>query len=433
MQSRLTADNRASRLLMMFCGWGTDHTIARDLSYSGYDTMAVWDYRDISTLPDAGRLGAYSEIVVAAWSFGVAAAARFLADNPHLPVTRRVAVNGTLHPVSDTLGIPEAIFRGTLEGLSERSLTKFYRRMASGRPFTPPGRPVGELADELRAIAALDVPPVDWDVAYVSADDRIIPADNQRRAWEGTPVRVIGGGHYPDLHAILAPLLIDKDLVARRFAGAAATYDNAATVQRRIAARLLSLAPVDPSVTIEIGSGTGLLTRMFLERYTPEHLTLVDFNPVPTDGADTVAADAELWMGSAPDESASCIISASTMQWFNSPRLFLDNVKRVLRPGGTALISTFGADNMRELSGIIPTLPYPADGELPYTVASENIQLHFDSPLDALRHMRHTGVNALSSRPSAAADALRLARRWPRDTQGRFTLTYNPVYILITK
>lgn len=226
MQSRLTADNASRRLLMLFCGWGTDSSIADNLSFSGYDTLAVWDYRDTRAL--GYRLERYDEIVVAAWSFGVAAAARFLADNPHLPVTRRVAINGTLRPVSDTCGIPAAIFRGTLDGLCERSLTKFYRRMADGRHFTPPRRPVDELADELRAIEALNVPHTRWDLAYISQGDRIIPADNQQRAWHDTPTRLLDGGHLPDFKAILSPLLIDKDLVASRFARAAATYDTAA-------------------------------------------------------------------------------------------------------------------------------------------------------------------------------------------------------------
>lgn len=430
MQSRLTADNSSRRLLMLFCGWGTDSSIADNLSFSGYDTLAVWDYRDTLTL--GHRLDRYEEIVVAAWSFGVAAAAHFLAENPHLPVTRRVAINGTLHPVSDTHGIPAAIFRGTLDGLCERSLTKFYRRMADGRHFTQPCRPIDELADELRAIEALNVPPTRWDLAYISQDDRIIPAANQQRAWQGTPARQLEGGHLPDFQTILAPLLIDKDLVARRFAKAAATYDSAATVQRLIAERLLSLASLDPTDTIEIGSGTGLLTRMFLEQYTPGRLTLVDFNPAPVGNAVTIAADAELWMASAPSESASCIISASTMQWFNSPGLFLDNVRRILRPGGTALISTFGRNNMKELAGLAPSLPYPAADELPDVVADEEIRLEFPTAAEALRHMRLTGVNAVSQTISAA-DVLRLTRRWPRTPHGSYTLTYNPLYIKISK
>ena len=430
MRSEVIVNRSHSRALLMFCGWGTDASVATMLNFSGYDTIAIWDYRTVSDF-DTSLLLRYDEIVVAAWSFGVAAAARFLADNPALSVTRRVAINGTLHPVSDTLGIPEAIFRGTLDGLSERSLLKFYRRMSDGRPFSVPGRSIDELADELRAIEKLEIPTDSkWDIAFISDNDRIIPADNQTRAWQGTPVRHISGGHLPDFRSILSPLLIDKDLVARRFGGATTTYNSAATVQRHIAKRLIELTEVDPSVTIEIGSGTGLLTKLFLERYCHGQFTLVDFNPTPTPGAKTVAADAELWIASEPDESATCIISSSTMQWFNSPLRFIDNVKRVLRPGGVALLSTFGQTNMRELDGLAPRLHYAAINELPHIVDSEEIQLEFDTPMDALRHMRMTGVNALSG---TSADALRLARHWPRNEYGRFTLTYNPVYLLIRK
>ena len=108
MRSEVIVNRSHSRALLMFCGWGTDASVATMLNFSGYDTIAIWDYRTVSDF-DTSLLLRYDEIVVAAWSFGVAAAARFLADNPALSVTRRVAINGTLHPVSDTLGIPEAI------------------------------------------------------------------------------------------------------------------------------------------------------------------------------------------------------------------------------------------------------------------------------------------------------------------------------------
>lgn len=443
MQCRLTTSPTNRRLLLFFSGWGTDASVAEGMDFSGYDTAVVWDYRTLDIPPELDEaMGRYEEIVLAAWSFGVAAAARFISGHTGLPVTRRVAVNGTLWPVDDSRGIPEAIFRGTLDGLNDRTLSKFYRRMAAGRAFTPPSRPVDELASELRAIEALDVPrDMHWDMAFFSIDDRIIPAANQAKAWEGNPVRQIEGGHLPDFKALLAPLLIDKELVARRFCEASSTYDSASTVQRRIAANLMSIArkePIDPSRTLEIGSGTGLLTRMILEEYSPRQLTLVDFNPqrpadMDTDNNVTVIdGDAELWIAGAPDAAFTFIASSSTMQWFNSPAKFLREVHRVLAPGGTALISTFGPATMRELEGISPRLPYLSAAELGMQrVMEENITLEFDSPAEGLRHMRLTGVNALPG--GGAGSAIRAARHWPVNPRGKYQLTYNPIYLRIRK
>lgn len=428
MRSEMIVNNGQPRLLMLFCGWGTDAAVVRGLAFPGYDMMALWDYRSLDF--DTSLIDGYEEIVVAAWSFGVAAAACFLDSHRELPVTRRVAVNGTLHPVDDALGIPEAIFQGTLDGLDERNLAKFYRRMALRRPFEAPGRGIGELREELTAIRSLNVPVTPWDMAFVSADDRIIPPDNQAAAWSGTPLRRIGGPHLPDFAGILAPLMIDKGLVARRFGAAAESYDAEASVQRRIADRLLSIAPLDTEVCVEIGSGTGVLTRRLLSLYTPKRLVLVDFNPADAEGAESVKADAEQWIASQPDASVSALVSASAMQWFNSPLRFISHVRRVLRPGGVALLSTFGPETMRELEGLAPRLPYLHPSELPEVVDTELITLTFDTPADALRYMHRTGVNGISSTP---ADALRAVRRWPLTPDGKVSLTFQPIYIKITK
>lgn len=58
---------------------------------------------------------------VFAWSFGVYAAAYWLRKE-NLSPTMAVAINGTLSPIDDELGIPVGVFNGTLENLSEKSL-----------------------------------------------------------------------------------------------------------------------------------------------------------------------------------------------------------------------------------------------------------------------------------------------------------------------
>ncbi len=428
MKSQFTVREGNSRLLMFFSGWGSDASVVDGLRFPGYDVMALYDYRSPDF--DVNVISGYQEIVIAAWSFGVAAAACFAGAHTGLPITRRVAINGTLYPIDDSKGIPQAIFQGTLDGLDQRNLTKFIRRTTLGRSYTSSRTDIDELKQELRAVAALNVPQQNWDMAFVADDDRIIPPANQIRAWSGTPVRTIAGPHLPDFEALLAPLMIDKNRVARSFGAASASYDAEASVQARIVDNLLSHAELDPAIAVEIGSGTGLLTRKFLQRYAPGRLTLVDFNPVEIPGALAVAADAERWIAQQAEESFTCVMSSSAMQWFNSPLTFLHHVSRVLKPGGTALISTFGPETMRELEGISPRLPYLYPSELPGVVDTEIITLSFDSPTDIMRHMRLTGVNALSTGPS---HALRAARLWPRNPDGRYSLTYQPIYIKITK
>ena len=119
------------RLVLLFAGWGMSERPFQDLTMPGYDVAVVWDYRDMSA-PWTGEITGYREIALVAWSFGVHAAARFMASRPDLPVTARIAVNGTRFTSDDTRGIPQSIFQGTLSSLNERNLTKFHMRMCGG-------------------------------------------------------------------------------------------------------------------------------------------------------------------------------------------------------------------------------------------------------------------------------------------------------------
>lgn len=114
------------RLILVFLGWGMDATPFAGLSKNGYDILAISNYSRYSPdtdLPDLiNELSSYREIVVIAWSFGVRIATDLLNMASGLPITRTIAVNGTEKHIDDKFGIPQAIFDGTLQNLSPRSI-----------------------------------------------------------------------------------------------------------------------------------------------------------------------------------------------------------------------------------------------------------------------------------------------------------------------
>ncbi len=454
MKYRLLTSGNEHRLLLIFAGWGMDDAPLRGLTPpAGYDLAVAWDYRDLD-LPDFTN--GYDEICVIAWSFGVAAAHHWMTANRHLPVTRRTAIGGTLHPVDDILGIPTIIFRGTLDSLSADNLTRFYRRMAgSGEAYrefakTLPERCIEELADELRAISAL--PPVhenaamEWDEVYILTDDRIIPPQNQRNAWNGNPAVIeLQSAHLPDFSAIIPRAAMCKATVKQRFAAGSATYDESAGVQNRITALMTEMwlkhgKPGADGNIVEIGTGTGQLTR----RYAPLcstclSMTSVDLTePSPALPGRKIACDGELFVRSLPDASVDIIFTASTIQWFNSPREFLRQCARILPAGGTVLLSTFGPDNYREIRSIASSLPRYMSAihvrailpeELVIEESHEELcTLEFDTTAELLHHIRQTGVNVTEAAPDKAfGAALALAR------SGIKRLTYNPVILMLRR
>ncbi len=441
------------RLILIFSGWGTDPAPFRRLSVEGYDIAVVWDYR--TEIADTADIEGYEEIVVVGWSFGVVSATRFMKSNPRLPVTSTIAINGTTYPVDDQLGIPEAIFSGTLAGLSDDTLRKFYRRMSGSsdafREFMaqPPERAIEELKEELKSIAAREsVDGSRWDVAIVSENDRIIPAENQKRAWTLSGTRIISepGHHLPDFQSLISSLLTNKPLVADRFRHAVRTYNDNAGVQLAVARKLVELwnpAPASKPDIIEIGCGTGLSTREILSRITPASLRLWDFNITdPPEGAECKECDAETEIMKTESESVDVIFSASTIQWFNSLPSFFRHASRALRRGGIIAVSTFGPDNFPELSAAShshPTFPSleAVRAMIPDTlteimVHEERLTLTFPSATHALRHISLTGVNALHA-PLPAGQTRRILNSYPLTPDGKAELTYHPIYLILKK
>ena len=450
-----------SRLILIFAGWGMDATPFRHISRPGYDTLVLWDYRDLTA--DWSLVSEYEEIVLIAWSMGVYAASMSIHAIDR-QISTRIAVNGTLSPVDNLRGIPEAIFEGTASSLDERNLRKFFRRMCGDRQTTErfmlaaPSRPVGELVDELRAIYPepwFANPKVsEWDLAVIGRDDAIFPACNQQRAWQGTPVAVVDRPHYIDLQEIADAYVIDKERAADRFGSHRDTYDSNTPVQKSIvdslvadiyrtgANRQLSVAGTS---CLEIGCGTGSLTRHLARLTSRGFLHLWDIAPCPPEGmteAKFTSCDAELRICHTPSGRFDVIASASTIQWFNSPRRFIAECHRVLRPGGLLILTAFIRGNMHELTTAgASTLNLPDERRWRAMIpsgfdilswATADYDLAFPEPVDVLRHLRLSGVNGLD-RGSRTTAGPSIIHRYPRRLDGQCHLTYRTIRMILKK
>lgn len=192
-------------MLMFFAGWGADETPFKAYHPESSDFMICYDYRTLDF--DKSGLDKYRDINVIGWSMGVWAASQTV-PRLSLPIAQSIAINGTPYPIDKHLGIPPALFRGTLDGLTGASLHKFLRRMcADGAAFKAflqitPRRPLEELREELAKIEQMykTLLPATfrWQQAVVGGNDRIIPPANQLQAWEalGTPTRQTEDAHY---------------------------------------------------------------------------------------------------------------------------------------------------------------------------------------------------------------------------------------------
>ena len=152
----------------------------------------------------------------------------------------------------------------------------------------------------------------------------------------------------------------DPRAVRRAFERAAATYDGAAELQRETADELLERLAgvrVDPARVVDLGCGTGHATRALQRMYRKAQVIGVDFAPAmvartrggPRLARRPLALCADVRRLPLADASVDIAFSNLTFQWVDDPVALFGEVRRVLRPGGVLMFSTFGPDTLAEL------------------------------------------------------------------------------------
>jgi len=153
---------------------------------------------------------------------------------------------------------------------------------------------------------------------------------------------------------------LDRAAMRKAFGRAAETYDAAAVLQREVANRMLERLDyimATPKRILDLGAGTGEHTARLARRYKGAQVIGLDLaEPMLKQlrrrsswrrPLRPVCADIQ----SLPfaDNSIDLIFSSLAMQWCNSLDDAFTEFKRVLRPGGFVLFSTFGPDTLKEL------------------------------------------------------------------------------------
>ena len=240
---------------------------------------------------------------------------------------------------------------------------------------------------------------------------------------------------------------MNKDLVKSRFKKNLKTYDDNAKVQAKMANRLIRFLDSNRYNSIlEIGCGTGLLTKKLVNQLSYETYIANDIVPdcdiYISDIADNIRfidGDIETLLKNL-NNKYDLIISNAAFQWIDNIEPFINNLYEKLQKCGIILFSTFGTENYREISNLTEkTLNYYSLRELqtilePYSpqIDEEIRIMSFKTPLEMLKHIKLTGVNGITN------------TKWSKKNLKNFednylslcptpTLTYHPIYVKITK
>ena len=175
---------------------------------------------------------------------------------------------------------------------------------------------------------------------------------------------------------------ISVNKVRRSFSGATGSYDNHAELQREIGRRLLAhleFIKIKPENILDIGCGTGFFTRLLAEKFKKAHIYAADIAHTMVCHTRTAHPKRLPWQRkyhhavadamALPFKKASfdLVTSNLAMQWVPDAQVMMREMRRVLKPGGLILFSTFGRRTLVELKQTLAhTRPEHSNAVLPF-------------------------------------------------------------------
>lgn len=155
--------------------------------------------------------------------------------------------------------------------------------------------------------------------------------------------------------------LLEKRQVARSFSAAAEDYQQVDQLQQIVGDRLvdrLGLMKMKPGRVLDLGSGPGTSSAKLAKHYDKALIIETDIShamllqagkqaPRFFSRRRRVCADAEVL--AIKSASIDLVFSNLMLQWCDNLELALKEVRRILRPNGLFIFSTFGPDTLKEL------------------------------------------------------------------------------------
>ena len=158
---------------------------------------------------------------------------------------------------------------------------------------------------------------------------------------------------------------LDSRAVRRSFDRAAGEYDRHAVLQHEVEQRLmerLEYLRSEPEWILDVGCGTGIASHEMQTRYPGASVVGLDWSKrmleclrargesdesIITGRMKTLCANMQSIP--LPARSMDVVFSSLAMQWSPDAGQLFTELRRVLKPGGMLLFSTFGPDTLHEL------------------------------------------------------------------------------------
>lgn len=227
--------------------------------------------------------------------------------------------------------------------------------------------------------------------------------------------------------------------VARAFSRAAPQYDSLASAQRQIGETLWLALPSHAKRVLDLGCGTGYWTQQLTARYPHANITGLDIAPGMLAQAQALYGDVITWQqgdaAALPFENSrfDLIVSNLAIQWCSDVNAVMQELARVLTPGGEAHITTLLPGTLKEVAAAwqrpeallqMPDAPTIEDavalsGLTLVRGTAEQRKFYYPDLSAVMASIK--GVGAQVTRPNA-----QLTRRELADAQARFETLREP-------
>lgn len=218
--------------------------------------------------------------------------------------------------------------------------------------------------------------------------------------------------YFMKLNAASDEISVRKQTIARHFAQAS-DYEQHANIQQQVCQLLLaSIAHHRQDSVLEIGAGTGQMTRLLAAHLQSKHWIINELSDRQSPSLQSLLPSAhpsaKIAMGDAEiidlGDTHSLIISANAVQWFDEPLSFIQQSAHRLQAGGQLLFNTFTPNNFLQIKALTGQgLAYPTieawrlaldnAGFEEIQLSTQRFELPFARPYDVLKHMKLTGVS----------------------------------------
>ncbi|MCF6282642.1 MAG: malonyl-ACP O-methyltransferase BioC [Candidatus Polarisedimenticolaceae bacterium] len=154
--------------------------------------------------------------------------------------------------------------------------------------------------------------------------------------------------------------MIDKQQARHSFSRAAEHYDEVAVLQRETGQRLIDrmdMIKFQPTTILDLGAGTGVATAALAKKFKKAQIYALDFALpmlIQTRKRGSWLRRPRCICGDMEqlplaDQTVDFIYSNAALQWSNDLEKTFREFKRVLKPGGLLMFTTFGPDTLHEL------------------------------------------------------------------------------------